>query len=255
MADKDNIDDKDKDIVRVMKKMQKKPWGGNTVINTVSRPSKSEPKDPAQVIQDLDKEVEEKSKDMPCDIFIERDEWGKVKFILKEKVEKTDKEIYEAVEGTELSEITESTFQEARIVGNVIRNVCLLGKVSKNNRIYSDKAMENVVGLAEGIKCFADHKPKEQMRSVKEIIGAVENAHLMNGKVYGNLKVLSNHKSWVFALAEEMSNQVGMSIIAKGWIASERDDKGREIVESVVALRSIDLVENPATTSGIFEGK
>ena len=42
-------------------------------------------RDPAEVMAELDKVIKEKSKEMPVDLEIERDEWGRVKFIIKEK--------------------------------------------------------------------------------------------------------------------------------------------------------------------------
>ena len=44
-------------------------------------------RDPAEVMAELDKVIKEKSKEMPVDLEIERDDWGRVKFIIKEKKE------------------------------------------------------------------------------------------------------------------------------------------------------------------------
>lgn len=255
MTDKDKIDDND--IVNIIKKrglenrtsiVKKKDDG---VIDTIGK------KDVAKIMQDLDKTVEEKSKDMDCEILVEKDEFGKTKFVIREKVKDNEKEFSEAV-GTELIELTEATFQDARFEeeDNVIRNVCLLSSLSKNNRKYLDKAMNDVTGLASGVKVFADHpKRGETVRSVREIIGQIENPHRSGKKIYGNLRVLSSHKDWVFALAREMPNIAGMSILAKGKMHPERDSQGRTQVESVSMLKSIDLVSEPATTQGMYEQK
>lgn len=255
----DKIDD-DK-FVRVAKgeePLKEKPYrksrgDGGGVISTHRRKDKQ---DVAQMIKDLDKEVEERNKDMPVEILVEKDEWGKTKFIIREKVKDDEREFEEAV-GTEISEIT-MAFSEARFEegDNVIRNVVLLSSISKNNRRYLDKALSDVTGLASGVKVFADHpKSGETVRSVREIIGAIENPHRSGGKIYGNLRILSSHKNWVFALAKEMPNIAGMSILAKGKMHPERDEQGREQVESVSILKSIDLVSEPATTSRLYENK
>jgi len=47
-------------------------------------------KDARQMLRDLDKVVREKTKNSPLDLFTEKDEFGKTKFILKEKVEGED---------------------------------------------------------------------------------------------------------------------------------------------------------------------
>lgn len=237
---------------KIIKRFKRKVWGGNSVVSTVEHPKSDKPtekKTPAQMIADLDDAVKTKQKDMPCDIFIERDEYGKVKFILKEK----DENLEEAL-GTEFEELTEA-FTEAKYDedDNLIRNVCLLSSISKNNRKYLDEALNNVVSLADGVKIFCDHpKRGEAVRSVKDVIGAIESPHRTDGKIYGNLRVLSSHKNWIFALAKETPNLVGMSIVARGRISPERDSEGREQVESVKSLSSIDLVSEPATTSGLY---
>ena len=256
MADKNKIDDDD--IVNIIKKrgledtpsVVKKRDDG--VISTIGK----DKKDVAQMIADLDKKIKEKADDLSCEILVEKDEFGKAKFIIKEKVKDNDRDFEEAV-GTEFSELTEA-FAEARFEegDNVIRNVCLLSSISKNNRKYLDKALDDVTGLAGGVKVFADHpKRGETVRSVREIIGAIEHPHRTGGKIYGNLRVLSSHKDWVFALAKEMPNIAGMSILAKGKMHPERDEQGREQVESVSILKSIDLVSEPASTSGLYENK
>ena len=232
----------DKDIKK--KKLSGIPKRDSAVISQKGK------KDVAQMIKDLDKEVEEKQKDLPVNILIERDDFGKVKFILREK----SKDLEEAT-GIEFSEIIEA-FQEAILEkeNSTIKNVCILSSISKNNRRYLDEALNNVVGLANGVKVFADHPVKGQnVRSVRDLIGKIEHPYKSNNKVYGDLKVLSNQRDWVFSIAEQMPNLVGMSIVAKGKVSPERDSKGREQIESVVQLKSVDLVSEPATVSGLFE--
>ena len=231
----------DKDIKK--KKLSGIPKRDSAVISQRGK------KDVAQMIKDLDKEVEEKQKDLPVNILIERDEFGKVKFILKEK----SKDLEEAA-GIEFSEITEA-FTEAIFekTDNTIRNICLLSSFSRNNRVYTDKALNNIVELARGVKVFADHPVKEEkVRSIRDLIGKIEHPRKIDNKVYGDLKILSN-QDWVFSIAEQMPSLVGMSIVARGKIHPERDSQGREQVESVLALKSIDLVSEPASTSGLFE--
>ena len=231
----------DKDIKK--KKLSGIPKRDSAVISQRGK------KDVAQMIKDLDKEVKEKQKDLPVNILIERDEFGKVKFILKEK----SKDLEEAA-GIEFTEITEA-FTEAIFekTDNTIRNICLISASSRNNRVYTDRALNNIVELARGVKVFADHSVKEEIRSVRDLIGKIERPYKSNNKVYGDLKVLSNQKDWVFSIAEQMPNLVRMSIVAKGKVSPERDSKGREQIESVVQLKSVDLVSEPATVSGLFE--
>ena len=47
--------------------------------------------DPKKMLWELDKIVKEKTKNSPMDLFIEKDKFGRTKFILKEKVKGEDK--------------------------------------------------------------------------------------------------------------------------------------------------------------------
>lgn len=249
-------------------------------------------KDAREMLLNLEKIVKQKTKDASLDLFIEKDRFGRTKFILQEKVKsegeldekimeylnaepiakkkllqeikKKDstikvKEIKESV-FTELVEEIQTCFSEATFSssGNVIKNVAILNRISKNNRIYSDKALDDIVDLAnEGIKSYADHEienSRGKVRSVRDLIGRIFSAKKTDGKVVGSLEVLENHRSWVFAIAE-MPELAGMSIRAMGKIKAERDEKGREVVESVSVLKSIDLVSEPATTKSLFENR
>ncbi|NVM56008.1 MAG: hypothetical protein HWN66_20085 [Candidatus Helarchaeota archaeon] len=241
--------------------------------------------DPKEMLKKLGEVVKKKTADSPLDLFIERDKFGKTKFILKQKVVGEDaldskiieyfnahpserKKLLQEIKGGKIKEIKESveteftemiqSFGEAKFSGNTIKNIAIINKISKNNRIYSNEALENIVDLVnDGIKVFADHKSKDSngvARSVRDLIGRVTNSHKDNGLIRGDLEVLENHKDWVFAIAKQMPEVCGMSIVASGRISAERDSEGREQVESVTRLKSVDLVSEPATTFSMFEG-
>jgi len=54
-------------------------------------------------------------------------------------------------------------------------------------------------------------------------------------------------------IVERFPNSIGFSISARGKFSEYLDTDGREVVEDILVLRSIDLVGTPATTNGIFE--
>ena len=45
----------------------------------------------------------------------------------------------------------------------VLHNVKLLGAVSKNNRIYSTRALADAVNLYDGVRIMVDHPTSEEM--------------------------------------------------------------------------------------------
>lgn len=258
---KDNV--KDEDIIRVL---TKKKHHENGVIDTYrgsNKSKKSKPdssdKDPAQIIKNLDDELDERNKEIIQKIMDEVSDADIVEIVKGHYVTpKKKKEIKDLNESnqSEFKELIES-FEEARFEegDNTIRNVCILSSISKNNRVYKESAMANVLALANGTKVYCDHSlEKGKIRSVRDLIGQLKNPHKVGNKIYADLQVLSNKVEFVMPLAKEMPHQVGMSIVAQGKIGG-RDEKGRMQVEEVVSLRSCDIVVDPATVNSLFEQK
>lgn len=159
-------------------------------------------------------------------------------------------------EAIRLIEDFEYPLQEAVIDRdlNIIRNVCLLSSVSKNNRRYSREAMQGALVLFEGAKAFANHPKKSErgeVRDVRDLIGKFQSVRMDDGKVKGDLLVLQSQANWLFPLAEQMPDAVGLSLNGQGKVF--KDKSGEEVVESIVKVGSVDLVTDPATTSSLFE--
>ncbi len=137
----------------------------------------------------------------------------------------------------------------------VIRNVVLLGAVSKNNRIYSSKAMQEATDLYNGIRAFANHPPigvsTKNARDIRDLIGKFTFPKCEDSKIKADLKLLPTAK-WVMDIAENMPGTVGFSHNALGIVV--RKD-GKEIVEEIKVVKSVDLVTEPATTVTMFESK
>jgi hypothetical protein len=143
---------------------------------------------------------------------------------------------------------------------SVIRSVVLMTAVSANGphgRLYTDSALRAVARLAEGLPAYANHVDKAvafRPRDVREIIGRHRNVRFdaSGARVVGDFHVLPE-QSWVFGLAEHAADLVGFSPVSRGLVRV--DSARREIVEDVVAVRSVDLVSDPATTTGLFESR
>lgn len=134
----------------------------------------------------------------------------------------------------------------------ILRNVCLLGPRSRNGRIYTDKAIAGALPFFEAAKCYFNHEGATGQRDVRDLIGLFSGPRCTGGKVFADLKVLSCQKDFLFGLAEQMPAAAGMSINAQGR-AFAKD--GKQFVEEITALHSVDLVAEPATTSSLFEEK
>ena len=145
----------------------------------------------------------------------------------------------------------------------VLRGVVFMNKVSANGaggggREYTDTAMQRMAALSEGLPAYANHvKNKDDAfkpRDVRDLIGVHRNVRFDESKhrITSDLHVVEHHRPWVFGLAEEMPHIVGMSPVARGLV---RTQGTKELVEDIVAVRSGDLVSDPATAKGLYEAR
>lgn len=137
---------------------------------------------------------------------------------------------------------------------SVIRGVRILGLSSKNNREYAEEAVKKAVPLYEGRHVNVDHGDIAA-RSYRDRIGALENVRFADAGLRGDLKVNPKHPlaEQLFWDAENLPNAVGMSHVVEGVTA--RKEGGGVHVEEIVAVASVDLVANPATTQSLFESE
>jgi len=91
-------------------------------------------------------------------------------------------------------------------------------------------------------------------RTVEEGVGWLENVTVKPDGVYGDLNIIRSHPlaETLFEVAERKPDRFGLSHNAAGDVV-ERN--GRRIVESIKSVRSVDLVQNPATVHSLFESE
>lgn len=153
-------------------------------------------------------------------------------------------------------------FRESRVdrAEHLIRNVTLCGKVSKNGRTYSDRALDDAARLYAHTPFYLDHPTEAEMRerkgvrSVLDLAGEVVNPRRSGDHVRGDLHVLEREpiSSLVFALAEQMPHMAGNSHRARGTIRPGTSGAG-DVVEGLAEVFAVELVTDPATTAGLFE--
>lgn len=135
----------------------------------------------------------------------------------------------------------------------IVRGVRILGRVSKNGREYTREAVHNAIPLYENRAVNTDHPSGgRDDRSVSDRIGWLAGVHQVgDGGLKGNLHLILSHPTTgqVLEMAERAPHLLGLSHNAEGRIA-QRD--GKNIVEEIVRVRSVDLVADPATASSLF---
>ena len=134
----------------------------------------------------------------------------------------------------------------------IIPGVKLLGTVSRKGREYPKEVMARALPLYEGMRVNVDHVDPGQRRSLRDRIGLVKNVTLKEDGLYGDFHYNPKH-----ALAEQIAwdaenapQNLGFSHDTRG---ASRNRDGKVVVESIDQVLSVDLVANPATTTGLFE--
>lgn len=136
----------------------------------------------------------------------------------------------------------------------VIRGVKVLGLESRNRRRYLKEAVRKAIPLYEGAKVFIDHDRKNGERSFKDRWGTLTNVRADdNGELWGDLEYLKSHPQTEMILEsiERFPDSFGLSHNADG---EDKMQNGVSVVTEIVAVHSVDLVSDPATNKGLFEG-
>jgi len=161
-----------------------------------------------------------------------------------------------------LSRFTESATSAASVRVDrdkgVIYGVKILGRHSKNGREYSDAALDQAVKLYEGAKVNVDHparnRPGEpiQDRGLMERFGVLRSVRREGDSVHGDLHYFKSSASTeqILEMAEKCPETFGLSHNAEGKTTTRN---GRVIVETLHKVHSVDVVDDPATTAGLFE--
>jgi len=135
----------------------------------------------------------------------------------------------------------------------VLRGVRVLGSDSQNRRKYTQSAMEAALPLYNGAKVYCDHpdRPNES-RSVDDLFGRLFNPRIEGGAIVADLKYNPAHPraKQILWFAKNDPGALGLSHNAVGTGTTSKD--GVFVVEKIAAVRSVDLVAEPATNSGLY---
>lgn len=164
-----------------------------------------------------------------------------------------------AVRRCTIKPLTESIGESSKIdrETGVIRNVKILGRVSRNGREYSTGALLEAAEKYEGMRVNLDHPDRSNpkvARSVTSQWGTLRSVRATDDGVFGDLEYLKSHAQTepLLEMAERWPNQFGLSHNAD--CVGVRSG-GKTIIESVEHVRSVDVVQRPATTEGLFESE
>jgi hypothetical protein len=156
-----------------------------------------------------------------------------------------------------IQEYVDSGQQRLRVdrAAGVIRGVKLLGLASRNGRRYREDGLVEAVALYEGAKVNINHPKGHPLspRDYQDRLGVVRGVEFRWGEgLFGDLHfnpkhTLSEQLVWD---AEHAPQNVGLS---HNVLARTKREGDEIVVEAITKVQSIDLVADPATTSGLYE--
>lgn len=141
----------------------------------------------------------------------------------------------------------------------VIRNVRVLGTVSKRGRVYEMTALQDAARLYEGINVCIDHPPEDEAgrpRDPDDVVGVLENCRVEQDGVYADLRLIKTDPRTpkLLEMAEAFKRSIGLSHNAVPGETFWGDDEKLHIVH-IVEASSVDIVTKPATNDGLFESE
>ena len=137
----------------------------------------------------------------------------------------------------------------------VIFGVKIIGCQSRNGRHYPNETLREAIPLYESSKVNLDHPDGDprKPRSYHARFGIIRNVHLReNEGLFADFWFNPKHSIAEQLLwdAENAPDNVGFSHNVEAVVKKQSSPA---IVEKIVAVRSVDLVADPATTQGLFE--
>ena len=155
-----------------------------------------------------------------------------------------------------LKQIFENTLFDGRLdsENGVVYGVSILRSSSQGGkRFYEGQAMADCAELAEGATSFSTHVPGPTgNRRPEDLLGQFLTCKYdpAGGIVSGNFSYLETRRKLFESLCKKPVRGIGFSINAEGDIGRK---SGREVVERIFKIRSIDLVSDTGSTVNLFE--
>jgi len=155
-----------------------------------------------------------------------------------------------------LQEFVDSRGVEMRVdrEHGILRGVKLLGLQSRNGRKYLPAALAQAAKLYEGAKVNVNHPKGSPLaaRDYQDRLGAIRNVRAGDGGLFGDLHFNPKH-----GLAEQLLWDATHSPENVGFshnVEARTSRQGSQtVVEAILKVQSVDLVADPATTSGLYE--
>ena len=139
----------------------------------------------------------------------------------------------------------------------ILHGVKILGTQSRNRRRYPIETLRKAIPLYENAKVNLDHPEGDptKPRSYTDRLGVIKGVQIQDEQgLFADFHFNPSHPLAEQLLwdAEHAPTNVGFSHNVEAVLRRENDEV---IVDEIVAVRSVDLVADPATTAGLFESQ
>lgn len=145
-------------------------------------------------------------------------------------------------------------YSSPTITDGVVKGVKIIGIESRNGYRYSVEALQKAIPLYENVAVFIQHpNGREQKRGSRQLtdhFGSLKAVReRQNGKgIYGDLHIKLSHPMAKGVLESLDKAKFGLSHNA---VVRMNEDES-EVLE-ILEINSVDLVDDPATTTTLFE--
>lgn len=143
----------------------------------------------------------------------------------------------------------------------IVRNVTLLGPISMNGHTYTEEAMREAAVLFEGIPQYIDHPAEEGgefNRSVRDLFSKAHNVRYIasENKVRGDMHLVDTPemRKEIAPRMKHFKEKIGNSHVVFAQFGEKQEGSDMPVIAHITDALSVDLVTDPATTKGLFEG-
>lgn len=143
-----------------------------------------------------------------------------------------------------------------KVLGRFSRNSHGL-KEAENGTEYTRQCMESALPLYEGAEVLANHDASSRERGVEHVVGVLRDAHVDDDGIRANLHYFDSHPVSARVL-EDIEHRLGVLGLSHDAEAGrERFDRvnRRLVIESLKAVKSVDIVRKPATNRNLWESQ
>ena len=139
----------------------------------------------------------------------------------------------------------------------VIENVKLIGFHSKNGRVYPPDVLAAAVEKYEGAKVNFNHplgNDPAQPRAYQDRFGVIRRARFVEGQgIFGDCHFNPQHPQAAQVCWDAVHHPGALGFSHNALLRLGPLSDGKQIIEEILDVRSMDLVADPATTNSLFE--